>query len=95
MIVYSSGVNCGSLSGHFWRMEVTLEPLWGHFGITLAGECDFRVTLESLFVYDGDFVATLGSFCGHYLHLRAVRGTLWEYFGSTCGIWGRFGITLR
>ena len=26
----------GSLSGHFWRMKVTLEPLWGHFGITFG-----------------------------------------------------------
>ena len=24
----------GSLSGHFWRMTMTLEAFWGHFGVT-------------------------------------------------------------
>ena len=45
---------------HFLRMNVTLEPFWGHFRVTLACEGNFGNTLESLFVYDGDFVTTLG-----------------------------------
>ena len=39
MILYSSGVNCGSrwvTFGLIWRMKVTLESLWGHFGITFG-----------------------------------------------------------
>ena len=72
----------------------------------MACEGDFGVTLESLFAYDGDFVATLGSFCGHYWHLRAALGTLWVTLGVTLGalaaygvafvgsLWGDFGISL-
>ena len=69
----------------------------------LACEGDFRVTLESLFAYDDDFVATLGSLCGHFWHL----GRLWGHFGITLGLlwehlrhvgvtlgalWGHFGV---
>ena len=64
----------------------------------MACEDDFGVTLESLFVYDGDFVGTLGSFCGHYWHLRAALGTLWITLGVTLGApaayGGDFGVTL-
>ena len=42
----------------------------------LACEGDFGVTLESLFVYDGDFVATLRSLGGHLWHLRAALGAV-------------------
>ena len=92
MILYSSGINCGSL----WVTFGSLLAYESDFGATLGSlrhhfwrvKATLGVTLESLFAYDGDFVATLGSFCGHYGHLRAALGTLWGYFGSTCGIWG-------
>ena len=48
----------------------------------LACEGDFGVTLESLFTYDDDFVATLGSLCGYFSHL----GRLWGHFGITLGL---------
>ena len=38
--------------------------------------------MGSLFVYDDDFVATLGSLCGHFWHL----GRLWGHFGITLGL---------
>ena len=47
--------------------------------------------MESLFAYDGDFVATVGSFCGHYLHLRAALGTLWVTLGVTLGALAAYG----
>ena len=75
----------------------------------MACEGDFGVTLESLFVYDGDFVATLGLLGGHFWLLWR----LWGHFGITLGafaayrgnfgtslasLWGQFGylwLTLR
>ena len=68
----------------------------------MACEDDIGVTLESLFAYDGDFVATLGLFCGHYSHLKAALGTLWVTLGVTLGalaayggcFWGYFEISL-
>ena len=42
----------------------------------LACEGDFGATLESFFVYDGDFVATLVSLGGHFGHLRAALGAV-------------------
>ena len=60
----------------------------------LACESDFGVSLESIFAYDVDIVATLGSLGGHFWHLKAASGALWGYLGSTCGIWGNFGATL-
>ena len=48
----------------------------------LAFEGDSGVTLESLFAYDDDFVATLGSLCRHFWHL----GRLWGHFGVTLGL---------
>ena len=42
---------------------------------------DFGVILESLFVYDGDFVATLGSL----LAFRPALGPIWHHFGFTWG----------
>ena len=57
----------------------------------MACEGDFRVTLESLFAYDGDFVGTLGSFCGHYWHLRAALGTLWVTLGFPLGALAAYG----
>ena len=55
--------------------------------------------MESLFAYDGDFVATLGSFCSHYWHLRAALGTPWVTLGVTLGALaaygGAFGVSLR
>ena len=77
----------GSLPGHFWHIKVTLDPLWGHSASLLACEGDFGVTLELLFAYDGDFMATLGSLGDHCWHLRAASGAFWGRFGSTCGIW--------
>ena len=47
----------------------------------LACEGDVGVTLVSLFVYDGDFVATLGSLGGHFWHLRAALGARWVTLG--------------
>ena len=56
-------------------MKVTLELLWDHFSITFGNvRATLGGTFESLFVYDGDFVATLGSFCDHNWHLRAALG---------------------
>ena len=54
----------------------------------LACEGDFGITLESLFVYDGDFVPTLGSLGGRFWYLRAALWAFWGRFGRTCGIWG-------
>ena len=42
----------------------------------LACEGDVGVTLELLFVYDGDFVAALGSLGGHFWHLRSALGAV-------------------
>ena len=67
----------------------------------MACEDDFEVTLGLLFVYDGDFVATLGSFCGHYWHLRAALGALWvtlgllwEHLRHLGSLWGHFEVIL-
>ena len=57
----------------------------------MACEGEFGVTLESLFAYDGNFVATLGSFCGHYWHLRAALGTLWVTLEVTLGVLAAYG----
>ena len=57
----------------------------------LACEGDFGVTLESLFAYDGDFVATLGLFCGHYWHLRAALRALWVTLWVTLGALAAYG----
>ena len=60
----------------------------------MACEGDFGVTLESIFAYDDDFVATLGSL----LAFRAALGPIWHYFGFTLGApaacGGDFGGTL-
>ena len=71
----------------------------------LACEGNFGVTLESLFAYDDDFVATLGSLCGHFWHLGWVwghfdvtLGLLWEHLrhvGVTLGaLWGQVWVSL-
>ena len=57
----------------------------------MAYEDDIGVTLESLFAYDGDFVATLGSLGGHFWHLRAALGTLWVTLEVTLGILAAYG----
>ena len=60
----------------------------------MACEGDFGVTLESIFAYDDDFVATLGSL----LAFRAALGPIWHHFGFTLGApaacGGDFGGTL-
>ena len=46
-------------------------------------------TLGSLFVYDGDFVATLGSLGDHFWHLRAALGAVYvalAAYGSDFGV---------
>ena len=50
----------------------------------LAFEGGFGVTLEELFIYDGDFVAILGSLGGHFWHLRAALGALWVTLELLC-----------
>ena len=58
--------------------------LWSRYGLTsaslLACEDDFRVALGSLFVYNGDFVATLGSLGGRFWNLRVCG-----HFGVALG----------
>ena len=65
---------------------------WIHSGVTsvslLAREGDFGVSLGPLFVYNANFVATLGSLGSYLWHLKAALGAFWCRFGSTCGIWG-------
>ena len=68
----------------------------------MACEGDFGVTLESLFVYDGDVVATLGSLGGHFWDLKSAFGGILRslrehlrHMGVTLGsLWGYFGISL-
>ena len=60
------GSTLGSLWEHLRHMEVTLGPLWGHFGVSLApvlvsvgdfGSLDghFAIIVEPLWVYEGTF----------------------------------------
>ena len=60
----------------------------------MACEDDFGVTLELLFAYDGDFVATWGSFYSHFGHLRAALGTLWVTLGLLWHHLRHMGVTL-
>ena len=60
----------------------------------MARESDFGATLESFFIYDDDFVATLGALSGHFWHLRTALGSLWADFGVTWGALAAYGVTL-
>ena len=84
----------GSLSGHFWRMKVTLEPLWGHFGVTFGIEGDFGTALESPLVYDGNFAAALGSLRRHFWYVKATLRLLWFHFSymmvTLWQLWGHW-----
>ena len=53
----------------------------------MACESDLGVSLESIFAYDGDFVATLGSLGGHFWHLKAA----WDHFGVSLGALAAYG----
>ena len=59
-----------------------------------ACESDLGVSLESIFAYDDDIVATLGSL----LAFRAALASIWHHFGFTLGplaaCGGDFGGTL-
>ena len=57
----------------------------------LACEGGSGITLESLFAYGGDFVATLGSLGGHFWHLRAALGALGVTLGALAAYRGICG----
>ena len=72
MILYSSGVNCGSL--------------WVTFGSLLAYESDFGVTLGSLRHHFWHVEATLGSLWNNVLRMMVTSWQLGGHFVVTFGI---------
>ena len=75
---------CGSILGSLWEhlrhMGLTLESLWGYFGISL----------ESNWISVGDFGLLDGHFAIIVESLWVIWSTLdslWGCFGLTFGIW--------
>ncbi len=54
----------------------------------LACEGDFGVTLELLFAYDGDFVATFWDVRAALVALWVTLGLLWEHLRQMGGAFG-------
>ena len=80
------GVALGSLWDHF---GVTLGSLWGHFGLTVGHFEYMRVSLESLWVYEGPFSRNT-----HYPQDYIDLMQLWDRLALTLGaLWGHFGAT--
>ena len=62
--------------------------LWVHLGLTSAFECDFGVTLASLWAQFLLIRVTLGSLWG-------TLGPLWVYGGDCTSLWEHYGMIVE
>ena len=73
-------------------MRVTWGQLWGHLGLTSAFECDFGVTLASLWAQFLHIRVTLGSLWGHF---GGTLGPFWVYGGDLSSLWEHYGMIVE